>query len=108
MRTPAGTECQFFYGNYYRGREEEKCILIGNTSPPHNWVPELCKNCPVPEILRANACENMVLHAKVKSVLFGLKKKVEISAFCTKTKQEVVEPRIGCGECHPLPPVFYE
>ena len=44
MRTPAGFECKYFYGNYFRGRNEEECRLIGNTPPPHNWTPDLMQN----------------------------------------------------------------
>ena len=28
MRTPAGTECKFFYANYFRGRNQQECRLI--------------------------------------------------------------------------------
>jgi hypothetical protein len=28
MRTPAGTECKYFYGDYYRGRSQEECRLL--------------------------------------------------------------------------------
>lgn len=108
MRTPAGSECKYFYGNYFRGKKQEECRLIGNAPAPHHWTPDLCKNCPVPEILRANACEHMVLNAKVQRSLLGIIKRVEVTAFCEKSKKAVNEPQIGCGECHPLPPVFME
>jgi hypothetical protein len=29
-----------------------------------------------------------------------------VKAYCTKTLRDVAEPRIGCGECHLLPPIF--
>lgn len=106
MRTPDGKECSYFYGDYYRGKNFEECRLIGNAAPPHHWTPDLCKSCPVPEILRANACPNMILRAEVKVILFGLKKKVLVSAYCTKTNQTVNEPEVGCGNCHILPPEF--
>ena len=104
MQTPAGTECPYFYGNYFRGREQEECRLIGNTPSPGNWTPKLCFSCPVPEIIRANACKNMILSAKVKKRPFGFKREVVVSAYCTQTKRTVEKPEIGCGECHPLPP----
>ena len=59
MRTPAGKECPYFFGDYYRGRNIEKCNLIGEADPPRNWKPDLCKNCPVPAILLANGCKNL-------------------------------------------------
>ncbi len=107
MKTPAGFECQYFYGDYYRGRNLEECRLIGDAPPPGNWTPDLCKTCPVPSIQRANSCPNMVLKAAVKRV-FLIKRKVSITAFCTKSQKPVSEPEIGCGQCHPLPPVFME
>jgi hypothetical protein len=48
----------------------------------------------------ANACPNMVLEAKVVSRLLGLRKRVVISASCTRSLQIVKEPEIGCGQCH--------
>ena len=108
MRTPAGSECKFFYGNYFRGKKDEECRLIGDVPPPNHWTPDLCAKCPVPGILRANECENMELRAKAKRALFGLIRGVEVSAFCMKTNEYVKEPQIGCGQCHPLPPVFME
>jgi len=101
MRTPAGIECNYFYGDYYRGRNHEECRLLINSS--QKWVPILCSTCPVPSISRANACQNMILKATVKrSALTKFKPRVQISAFCEKTEQNVVEPHIGCGECHPI------
>lgn len=106
MRTPAGFECKFFYGNYFRGRKQEECRLIGNV--PGQWTPDLCKKCTVPGILRANACENIVLKAVVRRSFLGLMKAVEVSAYCTLSQQDVKEPHIGCGHCHPLPPIFQD
>ncbi len=34
------------------------------------------------------------------------RKQVEVTAYCEKINQNVAEPHIGCGQCHPLPPVF--
>jgi hypothetical protein len=108
MKTPAGIECKFFYGDYYRGRNHEECRLIGNVNPPHHWTRDLCQKCPVPGILRANACEFMKLNAQVTGLPFGFMRKVKVSAYCTFSQQNVAEPQIGCGKCHPLPDVFAE
>jgi hypothetical protein len=108
MRTPAGFECKYFYGNYFRGRKQEECRLIGNTPPPHHWTPDLCSKCPVPDILRANSCPNMELRGKGKHGILGLGRGVEVSAYCNKSQQFVNEPQIGCGLCHPLPPEFMD
>jgi hypothetical protein len=102
MRTPFGSECKYFYGDYYRGRNHEECRLLEN-----RWRRELCKNCPVPGILRANACEHMRLTGRVTRGLTTLfRQRVEVSAYCERTDRAVAEPHVGCGECHPLPPVF--
>ena len=53
----------------------------------------------MPAILRANACPNMILEARVKR-RFGLLRRVAVEAFCTLTKEEVAEPTVGCGHCH--------
>lgn len=108
MRTPAGFECKYFYGNYFRGRNEEECRLIGNAPPPQNWKPDLCETCPVPGILQANACSNLVLHGDVTRQFFFLKRRVKVNAYCTKSQVNVAEPQIGCGQCHPEIDLFFE
>jgi hypothetical protein len=50
----------------------------------------------------------MVLKAEVHSPLLNFRRRVKISSFCAKVNRPVSEPEIGCGECHPLPPVFTE
>lgn len=107
MRTPAGSECPYFYGDYYRGKNQEECRLIGNRPSPQNWTPDLCSTCPVPGIIRANSCPNMVLEATVTRgfLMFG-KRKVKVFAACTQTLSTVKNPEVGCGQCHPLPPSF--
>ena len=108
MRTPAGFECKFFYGNYFRGRNEEECRLLGKSSPSQTWKPELCKTCPVPGILQANACPNLVLHGEVTRQFPLLKRRVKITAYCVKSQVNVDEPEIGCGHCHPEIDLFFE
>jgi hypothetical protein len=106
MRTPAGFECSYFFGDYFRGKNHEECRLIGNVPPPNQWTRDLCKSCPVPGIQRANSCQNMNLSARVNRQFFGLRKQVEVKAFCMKRNCPVTDPYIGCGECHVLPEIF--
>ncbi|MEI8131177.1 MAG: hypothetical protein WCG34_02010 [Leptolinea sp.] len=106
MRTPAGFECSFFFGDYYRGKNHEECRLIGNVAPPNQWTRDLCKTCPVPGIQRANSCSDMNLTARAKRQFLGFYKNVEVKAFCKKSNQNVTDPFIGCGECHDLPDIF--
>lgn len=102
MKTPAGSECKYFYGDYYRGRSREECRLLGPA-----WVRSLCSTCPVPSIDRANACEFMRLRAEVtRPVAAAFQKRVKVNSFCEKTGRKDFDPHIGCGECHPLPPIF--
>jgi hypothetical protein len=70
----------------------------------------MCFECPVPDILMANACPNMVLQPSLERPFpyVFVKPQVRIQAYCTKTTRKVTEPRIGCGECHPLPLEFIQ
>jgi hypothetical protein len=103
MRTPAGSECKFFYGDYYRGKNLETCRLAGEKPAPRNWTPDLCKTCPVPGILQANACEHMILSGNVSPKHLGKRRRMVIEAYCQHSKQKVDKPHVGCGQCHPLP-----
>jgi len=108
MRTPAGKECRYFYGDYYRGRNNEECRLLAEALPPLPWKSDLCFTCPVPEILLANACSYMVLQPQLKRSFPFLKQQVQIRSYCMKTNRSDFDPHIGCGECHPLPPAFVD
>ncbi len=102
MKTPAGKECTHFYGDYYRGRNVEECRLLKIQG--EQWSRDLCATCPVPEIARANSCQNMKLNVKIARPITAIfQRRVQVQAFCEKTKRNVAEPQIGCGECHDLP-----
>jgi len=100
MITPVGRECRYYYADYFRGRETQECRLIGRNRQPEAWTPALCKNCPVPGILLANACPNLVLEGRAVRILFGLRRKVRVLAVCSKHLVEVEHPHAGCGHCH--------
>ena len=100
MRTPAGSECKFYYEDYFRGRETHECRLLDRNPEGGVWKPALCKTCPVPKIVRANACPNLALEAKVEKTLLGLRERVRVYAVCTSRMIEVDDPATGCGECH--------
>lgn len=102
MKTPAGQECPWFYGDYYRGRNTEECRLLRSSG--ETWTRDLCKTCPVPSIARANSCEFMKLHATIKRPFEALfQRRVQVTAYCEKVQRNVAEPHVGCGECHTLP-----
>ncbi len=100
MRTPAGDECRYYYEDYYRGRSTQECRLIASNPRSRPWEPRLCARCPVPSILRANACPNMVLEGRVIRRWLGLVYRVEVYAVCTEYQVEVDDPYVGCGHCH--------
>jgi len=106
MRTPAGKECSYFYGDYFRGRSHEECRLLDSAYPPLPWNPGLCMDCPVPEIQMANACTFMVLEPSLVRPFPFMKQQVRVKTFCSKTERKGFDPHIGCGECHPFPEVF--
>jgi hypothetical protein len=103
MRTPAGKECRYFYGNYYRGANREECRLLEGVE---RWTRDLCFTCPVPDILMANACQYMMLTPKVVRKFPFTKRQVEVTTYCSKTNRSGFDPHIGCGECHTVPPEF--
>ncbi len=100
MITPAGQECRYYYADYARGRERQECRLLAQNRHGERWHPELCFSCPVPNILRANACPNLVLEARVERRWFGLRRQVRVRAVCSKYLVSVEEPAVGCGRCH--------
>lgn len=98
MRTPAGTECPFYYEDYHRGRRTQECRLINQNPASERWSPDLCARCPVPDIARANADPNLRLEAKVVRRL-GLLRRVQVTAYCVRHACEVPEPALGCRQC---------
>jgi hypothetical protein len=104
MQTPFGKECRYFYGDYYRGRSHEECRLL--ESAGLEWSAYLCQKCPIPDILMANACKHMQFHPKLVRPLIVMKRQVEISTYCSKSQNTVNEPRVGCGQCHPILDIF--
>ncbi len=101
MRTPSGADCPYYYEDFYRGRSVQECRLIGRNPRSAPWDPKLCAHCPVPGILRANSCPNMVLEARVVRYWLGLVRRIEVYAVCTYAQVEVDDPHVGCGRCHP-------
>ena len=100
MKTPYGIECKYYYADYYRGKETQECRLIQQNAASEPWKPSLCQACPVPEILSANACPNLALHARVGKSLFGLLQRVQVEAACREYLVTVNNPKVGCGHCH--------
>jgi hypothetical protein len=105
MRTPAGKECSYFYGDYYRGRKHEECRLLNSTSPPLPWKARLCSTCPVPNIQMANSCQHLGLSPRLARPFPFVVQQVQVRTYCMKTQRTDFDPHIGCGTCHELPPI---
>jgi hypothetical protein len=85
------------------------CRLAEANPESADWQPDICRTCPVPAILRANACEHLTLTGRVVKGFLGFGRKLIVEANCTRTKRAVSEPQVGCGECHgdlPLAALF--
>ncbi len=107
MKIPTtGKECPYFYGDYHRGRHHEECRLLEDSKIP--WQIKDCAGCSVPDIVLANSCPNMILSGEIVKGFLGFGRRVKISAYCTKTHQDVKNPYVGCGECHPIIDLFKE
>jgi len=100
MKTTYGKECKYYYADYFRGKTTEECRLIQANPASAPWKPALCQTCPVPDILLANACPNLVLRGRVGKSMLGMLQKIQVEAACREYRVEVAKPKIGCGHCH--------
>ncbi len=91
-------DCQYYFYDYNRGREVEKCRLLEkNRDNPRPWRRKLCDTCPVPDVLRHTTCRHLALEASVERKL-GLFDRVAIFAVCTEHVRELPDPR-RCAAC---------
>jgi hypothetical protein len=98
MRTPAGTECRYYYEDFNRGRAVQECRLIAQNRRSLPWTPDTCAKCPVPAILRANGSPDLRLELTVSKRL-GLWRHLEVSAYCLRHLADVPDPMRGCPAC---------
>lgn len=98
MKTPAGKECRYYYEDFHRGRSKQECRLLKNQSGTR-WKSSDCAHCPVPEILWANASEELAIEAAIQPGLLGIGRRVEVTAFCMKHQIPVADPYVGCEQC---------
>jgi len=99
MKTPAGTECRYYYEDFHRGHSTQECRLIQANPVSPDWRPRDCTNCPVPEILLANGSPHLLLEGIVKSGMLGFNRRVEVTAYCTRHQREIAQPHVGCPIC---------
>jgi hypothetical protein len=98
MRTPAGTECRFYYEDFHRGRATQECRLILHNRRSLPWAPDMCAKCPVPEILRANGSPDLRLELTARK-RFGLFRTLDVTAHCLRHGCEIDNPIRGCRSC---------
>jgi hypothetical protein len=103
MLTPDGRVCPYYYADAHRkSRIRESCRLLESTADHARWTSDLCVRCPTPEITTANHCETMVLQARISlpGWRWWRRRGVIVSAICSKSNGPVIDPMVGCGQCH--------
>ncbi|MBN1878370.1 MAG: hypothetical protein JXA33_29400 [Anaerolineae bacterium] len=108
MHIPDGRDCPYYAANYHRrATPQETCHLLEGTPDAVRWTSNLCNQCTVPDIRRANACPKMVLHLHIgkRPLRFWESERIFVHATCTYTQKTVKNPYVGCGHCH-TPIVF--
>lgn len=98
MRTPAGSECRFYYEDFNRGRSTQECRL-GLKDGSAEWDAKICTGCPVPAILAANGDPNLMLEGEISKGILGFGRKITVSASCNRHMRNVPKPQVGCPEC---------
>lgn len=98
MRTPAGSECRYYYEDFNRGRQTQECRLILRNRESLPWTPDLCARCRVPEILQANRSPELRLSLRLYKRL-GLFKRLEVSASCGRHDLPLADPSRACERC---------
>ena len=98
MRTPAGTECPYYYEDFNRGRAIQECRLIARNRHSLPWTPDLCAKCKVPAVLRANGSPDLRLELAVRRRL-GLFRTLQLTAYCRRHDHPIDDPFRGCPDC---------
>lgn len=100
MRTPAGKECRFYYRDFHRGRNVQECRLVKENPDSLRWRPSDCANCPIPDILQANASRFLELKLTIRPRLLGLGRRNDVKASCLRHHIEIENPYVGCPKCN--------
>jgi hypothetical protein len=102
MKTPAGKQCRYYYEDFNRGRSLQECRAArqpeaGQSLP---WQPKDCSQCPVPDILNANASADLSIEVVIRPRLLGLGRGLMVNAWCTKHDVAISDPFVGCERCN--------
>ena len=101
MKTPAGRECPMYYADFNRGRHVQRCDLVERSHNSAHWQPSDCAKCPVPDILLANASPSLRLSLTIHpGLVFGIGRRLEVTAHCDKHNIPVPDPFVGCPHCN--------
>jgi hypothetical protein len=96
MLTPAGKECPHYYEDFHRGRDIQECRLVKDNPDSLPWRPKDCEHCPVPDIVRANASDDMRLTLTIRPILLGFGRQMKVEAWCEKHDIPIEDPYVGC------------
>lgn len=96
MRTPAGKECRHYFQDFHRGRNIRQCRLIHDNPDSQPWKAVDCGRCQVPDILNANASPDLRLKLGVRSTLLGMRRVLELRAWCRDKEISVAAAYTGC------------
>ena len=96
MRTPAGKECRYYFQDFHRGRNIQQCRLIRENPESESWKAVDCARCQVPNILNANASPELRLQLGVRSALLGMRRVLELRAWCRDKEIPVAVAYTGC------------
>jgi len=99
MKTPDGRSCKYYYADFNRGRNRQECRLILRETGSTGWRPADCARYAVPDILWANASENLEIRARVKPGFLGFGRNVDVTTRCKKHSINITDPYGGCEQC---------
>ena len=95
MRTPDGRECRYYYQDFHRGRDVQECRLEQENPNSAKWIPDDCRRCPVPEILRANNDPDMKLILTIHSGFMGFFRRLDVTAVSRTDGKPIADPYVG-------------
>lgn len=99
MRTPAGTECIYYYEDFARGAKRQEC-RIAKRPGSIRWTPSDCARCTVPGILAANASPYLELRIRIERGALGIGRRVRVEAWCGEHGPIQCDPHTGCPQCN--------
>lgn len=99
MKTPAGTECIYYYEDFARGARRQICRVPKH---PHSlrWEPTDCARCPVPGILASNSSPHLDIRIRIRRGTLGVGRRVDAEVWCSEHGPVITDAHVGCPECN--------